>query len=240
MLAPANAAPRRHSWCFLPVSRRTSSGSGSADIHHRYSGHSYGGGSGYPAMHRYWRYEDGSNADITASVTWASSATAVASIDSTGLATGVSVGLTSISASQGGVSSDSVSLEVTAAPPPPPAGSVATVTGVDHVLTGGKGGDKDLRVIVHVADDLGNPVEGASVSITLNYITSSASWTAKGTTVSDGSAAFRLRNAPTGCYSTTVDNLVAAGLDWDDYGGPFGGSVCKSGNGNRSGALQTD
>jgi hypothetical protein len=43
-------------------------------------------------------YSDASTADITSSVTWASSATAVATIDSVGLATGVGDGSTNITA----------------------------------------------------------------------------------------------------------------------------------------------
>ena len=181
-------------------------------------------------------YDDSSTADITASVTWASDAGTVASVDDSGLATGLSTGFAGISATQDTIGSNSASLEVVDAPPPPPAGTVVSVTGVDHLLSGGKNGDKDLRVTVNVADDLGNPVESATVSITLNNVSSGASWTGTASTGADGSVTFRLRNAPSGCYSTDVDDLVAAGLTWDGNSGPFG-RVCKStSNNNKNGA----
>jgi hypothetical protein len=64
------------------------------------------------------RYSDNSTQNITGQVTWASSATAVATINSAGLASGVGAGSTTISASQGQVTG-STTLTVTSAPPPP-------------------------------------------------------------------------------------------------------------------------
>jgi hypothetical protein len=59
-------------------------------------------------------FEDGSPpADITESVAWNSSNTDVATIDSTGLATGKSAGTADITATKGGVTSDPVTLTVT-------------------------------------------------------------------------------------------------------------------------------
>jgi hypothetical protein len=52
-------------------------------------------------------------------VTWSSSNTATASISSSGLATGVAAGTTTIAAAQNGISG-STSLTVTSTPPPPP------------------------------------------------------------------------------------------------------------------------
>jgi uncharacterized protein YjdB len=49
-------------------------------------------------------YTDGSSRDLTALVTWASSANSVATIDATGVATGVAAGPTTISATLGSVS----------------------------------------------------------------------------------------------------------------------------------------
>ncbi|MBC8281920.1 MAG: Ig-like domain-containing protein [Chloroflexi bacterium] len=188
-------------------------------------------------------YDDTSTANITGSVDWASDNTAAATIDGSGVASGVAEGSAGISASQGAIGSNSATLTVTAAPPPPPAGTEVGATGVDHTFNGGKGGDKDLRVEVNVANDLGAAVEGAVVDITLHNTTSGASWTGSAATGADGSVAFRLRNAPAGCYSTDVDGISAAGLNWDGNTGPFPGATCKSGNsGNRanSGALQAD
>lgn len=65
-------------------------------------------------------FSDGSSSDVTQTASWSSSQPAVATIDTTGLATGVAAGSTTISASSGSVSG-SASLSVTApAPPPPP------------------------------------------------------------------------------------------------------------------------
>ncbi|HCL25881.1 MAG TPA: proprotein convertase P [Dehalococcoidia bacterium] len=176
-------------------------------------------------------YDNGTNADITDSVTWASSNTAVATIDAAGLATGVALGSTSISASHGEIGSTAVTLSVEEGPP---AGSVATVTGVDHRFSGGGSGDKDLRITVHVADDLGSPVEGASVTVWLTNDTSGGAWTGTASTNADGSVSFHLRNAPAGCYSTEVTNVTAAGLTWDEYSGPFAGE-CKLSTGKNNG-----
>ncbi len=61
-------------------------------------------------------YSDSSTADITNDVTWTSSDVAVATVGAAGLASGVAAGTTIITASQGGVLSDSASLEVTGPP----------------------------------------------------------------------------------------------------------------------------
>ena len=53
-------------------------------------------------------YSDGSTKDITATSNWLSSITAVATINTSGLATGISAGTTTISASSGTVSSNTV------------------------------------------------------------------------------------------------------------------------------------
>ena len=60
-------------------------------------------------------FSDGSTTDLTNSVIWSSSATGVASIDQTGLATGVSTGSANITAASGTVTSTPVPLAVTAA-----------------------------------------------------------------------------------------------------------------------------
>jgi hypothetical protein len=61
-------------------------------------------------------YRDGSAANITSQVAWASSVPANATISATGLATAVAVGNTSISASLNGITSNSFSLTVTNPP----------------------------------------------------------------------------------------------------------------------------
>lgn len=60
-------------------------------------------------------YTDGSTHDLTSTVAWASSNTAVATISNAGLALGTGVGQSSISATSGGIASPAVTLTVTAA-----------------------------------------------------------------------------------------------------------------------------
>lgn len=62
-------------------------------------------------------YSDGSSADVTSQVTWSSSNTAVATISSAGVATGVTLGNTTITASLGGIVSNTADLQVKAPSP---------------------------------------------------------------------------------------------------------------------------
>jgi len=57
-------------------------------------------------------YSDGSTANITSQVSWASDTTTIATIDPTGLATGVAPGTANITASMSGVTSPAVNLTV--------------------------------------------------------------------------------------------------------------------------------
>ncbi len=68
-------------------------------------------------------YSNGTQADVTSQVSWASSIGTVATISSTGLATGVAAGSTLIAASLSGITSAAVTLTVIAAP-------VATLTSI--------------------------------------------------------------------------------------------------------------
>ena len=91
---------------------------------------------------------------------------------------------------------------------------VMTVDSIDYTTSGGKGGTKDLRVTLSVIDvGNGSGIEGASVSITLNFDGSSLAGT--GSTGADGTVTFRLRNAPSATYTTVVTGVVAADFDWD-------------------------
>jgi len=63
-------------------------------------------------------FSDGSTANLTASAAWSSNA-AVATIDGSGLASGVSAGSTSITASQDGIASNTATLTVTEPAPAP-------------------------------------------------------------------------------------------------------------------------
>ena len=100
--------------------------------------------------------------------------------------------------------------------PPPeeedPAVNVAAVSSISYANTGSRG--RDLTVTLTVSDADGNPVENASISITLKH-ESGSSWKGSSTTRSNGTASFTLRRAPAGCYTTEVTNVSADGLEWD-------------------------
>ncbi len=111
-----------------------------------------------------------------------------------------------------GGASGSASISVTVGSPPAEATSVS-VASITYTTAGGKNGDKHLSVTVSLVDDLGNPAAGASVSIDLFWNASVASGTS--TTETDGTVTFTLKNAASGCYTTTVTDVTAAGLSWD-------------------------
>jgi hypothetical protein len=79
-------------------------------------------------------YSDATTADLTASVTWASSDPS-ATIDATGLAHGVSAGSSTISATSGAIVGSTV-LTVTAPPTPPPA-TVTVLGNVQAIFSNG-------------------------------------------------------------------------------------------------------
>ena len=94
---------------------------------------------------------------------------------------------------------------------PPPSGEVSVVD-IAYQPTGPKG--KDLLLICDVADDLGDPVAGASVSIAI-AIGGSEYGNLTDATGEDGVVTFKLRNAPSGDYIVTVTGVAADGLTWD-------------------------
>ena len=73
---------------------------------------------------------------------------------------------------------------------------------------------QSLLVTVALLDGNGKPVAGASVSISLAR-NASAYRSATGTTGADGKVTFKVGNAPSGCYTTTVTNVTATGYTWD-------------------------
>ncbi len=97
----------------------------------------------------------------------------------------------------------------------PPAGpTTVSVSSIDYDTEGGKNKDKHLLITVALRDDLGNPVAGASVSIDL-FRDDSFVASGTGTTGTDGTVTFSLKNAPAGDYTTTVTGVTADGLTWD-------------------------
>ena len=93
-----------------------------------------------------------------------------------------------------------------------------TMVGVDWIsysTEGGKNGDKHLMITVHAADDLGQDVAGATISITLSVDgTLVGSGTAN--TGTDGTVSWTVKNATSGCYTTEVVEVSDGSLSWDD------------------------
>ncbi|MFH1926558.1 MAG: S8 family serine peptidase [Chloroflexota bacterium] len=112
--------------------------------------------------------------------------------------------------------SSSDSVVVTAATATEATAVIVTLpSGTDGYATeGGRDGKKHLNITVALVDDLGSPVSGASVSIDL-YLDGSLYASGTGTTGTDGTVTFKVLNAPSGTYTTTVTDLTAAGLTWD-------------------------
>ena len=92
--------------------------------------------------------------------------------------------------------------------------TTVSVTSISYGTQAGKGGNRDLVVTVSLENDLGDPVEGAVVSVDVygpGFVDSQ-----EGTTGPDGTAVFILKLAPAGEYTTDVINVSAAGLTWDE------------------------
>lgn len=99
------------------------------------------------------------------------------------------------------------------------------VKSIDYVQYGGIRNNRHINVIISVVDDLNNPVQDAKISILLTNTTWGISWVGSGMTNSEGKITFILENAPFGCYSTTVTELMKSGLTWNNI--TPSNSVCK-------------
>jgi len=97
---------------------------------------------------------DANNNSLAVSFGWTSSATNVASINSSGIATGLASGSTQITATAGGVTSNAVTLNVTS--------KVASVTISPMSSSVAVGGTKQFTATA--LDASGNVVSGASIS----------------------------------------------------------------------------
>ncbi len=93
----------------------------------------------------------------------------------------------------------------------PTAVSVASVT---YVTEGGNNNDKHLLITVALVNDQGDPVSGASLSISVDR-DGSLFGTGSGTTGTAGTVTFSAKNAASGTYVTTVTAITAVGLTWD-------------------------
>jgi subtilisin family serine protease len=171
---------------------------------------------------------DAEDGDLTAGLAWTSSIDGDigtgGSFSSSSLSDGNHTIKASVNDSGGRTGSDSISITVGTPPSEP---TTVSVSDFSYATTGGRDGKKHLSVTVALVDDLGAAVAGASVSILLEH-DSGSSWPFTGTTGSEGTVAFSLSNAPSGCYTTTVSDVTAGGLPWDpDDPGNVSGEFCK-------------
>ena len=156
--------------------------------------------------------EDG---DLTASLSWISSIDGAIGGGGGSFSTTLSDGTHTITAqvTDSGGATASSSISITVGNPPAEATTVS-VNGITYATEGGKNQDKHLLITVALVDDLGNLAAGASVSIDL-FRDGSLAGSGTGTTGADGTVTFSLKNAKSGCYTTTVTDVTAEGLTWD-------------------------
>ena len=159
--------------------------------------------------------EDG---DVTASLVWTSDIDGQIGTEgsfSTTLSDGNHTITASVTDLGGKTGSASVSITVGTPPVEATAVSVTSPSGIDGYATeGGKNGDKHLLITVALLDNLNDPVEGASVLIDLSRDGSLIA-SGTGTTGTDGTVTFSLKNAKSGCYTTDVTDVTVGGLIWD-------------------------
>ena len=98
---------------------------------------------------------------------------------------------------------------------PPAEPSTVSVDSIIYTTAGGKNQDKHLNITMALVDDLGNPVAGATVPISATNTTTGETRSGTGSTGSDDTVTFSWKSAPVGCYTTTVTDVTATGLNWD-------------------------
>jgi hypothetical protein len=94
-------------------------------------------------------------------------------------------------------------------------GGSTTATKV-HVDSVGYSKSKNgMLIAIHVDDNTGASVPGATVSISLS---GPASGTGSAATGSNGTVSFKVNRAPIGEYTTTITNITGTNLSWDHTG----------------------
>lgn len=140
-------------------------------------------------------YSDGSTQDVTSTVTWSSSSTAVASISnaagSRGLASGVGVGTVSIIATLTGISGEA-SLTISAA-------TLTSITVTPSSASIARNATQQLRAVGHYSD------------ATTQDITTQVTWTSSNTTTATVSNTAGSKGVVTGRAAGTV--TITAGLN---------------------------
>ncbi len=171
---------------------------------------------------------DAEDGDLTESLVWTSTIDGEigtgGSFSSSSLSDGSHILTASVVDLDGNSRSASVSITIGNGPFEP---TTVEVDSFAYTTSGGRGSKKDLSVTVSLVDDLGDPVGGATVSAQLD-LDDGSSWPWSGTTGPEGTVSFFLKNAPSGCYTTTVTGVTAAGLTWDaEDPANVSGEYCK-------------
>ncbi len=160
--------------------------------------------------------EDG---DIAASLAWTSSVDGAIGSGGSFSTSALSVGTHTITAAvtdSGGLpGSAAITMTVNAL-------TSVVVGTVGYSTSGGRNQDRHLEVTVTI----GPPVEGATVSATISLngapVVSDA-----GTTDALGQVTFKVTNAPSGTYTTTVTAVTGTGITWDPNSGTPPNSYVK-------------
>jgi hypothetical protein len=134
-------------------------------------------------------YSDGTTGDISASATWSSSAPAIASVDGSGLTTGVTVGRATITATLGGLSG-AASVTVTNA-------SLVSIGVTPAALTIPAGRSQAFTAIATYSD------------LSTRDVTSSVSWTSSDATVVSINAAGVARGLAPGTITVTATDAAS-------------------------------
>lgn len=159
------------------------------------------------------------------------------SINLTGLAaeTTYHYQVTSVDASDNPSSSGDFTFMTAAAPD---VATTVSVTSIDYATEGGKEQDKHLLITLTLQNDLGGLVAGASVTIDLYRTGDGIIASGTGTTGGDGTLTFSLKNAKAGAYTTTVTDVTADGLTWDELTPPNDFTKTGGSKGNSDGLSQ--
>lgn len=115
----------------------------------------------------------------------------------------------------GGLSSDPASQPVTVSEPPP--SSSVSIDSVVYSTEGGKRADKHLVVTIALVDQVADATVLVDIFFRVSLESPDRVWAYGGSAVTgaDGLVAFSLKNAPSGCYTTTIRDISAGGLTWD-------------------------
>ncbi|MBI2953199.1 MAG: S8 family serine peptidase [Chloroflexi bacterium] len=93
--------------------------------------------------------------------------------------------------------------------------TIASVPSIGYATYGGKNQNNHMQITTALVDNLGNPVANASVSISVALGGAPGYYSGTSTTGTNGQAIFKIANASSGTYITTVTSVNAAGLTWD-------------------------